>query len=66
VDPTLFVTGEYHVDIETAGSLTRGQTMADRRDWLPYGHRERANASICIGVDGGRFLRLFVERLTGA
>jgi len=66
VDPTLFVTGEYHVDIETAGSLTRGQTMADRRDWLPYGHRERPNASICIGVDGGRFLRLFVERLTAA
>ena len=66
VDPTLFVTGEYHVDIETAGSLTRGQTIADRRDWLPYGHRERPNASICIGVDGGRFLRLFVERLTAA
>jgi inosine-uridine nucleoside N-ribohydrolase len=65
VNPTLFVMRKYHVEVETAGSITRGQTVADRRDWLPNGHRERSNASICVGVDGGRFLELFVERLTG-
>jgi inosine-uridine nucleoside N-ribohydrolase len=66
VDPTLFRLGEYHVDIETASSLARGETIADRRDWIPHGGREPPNASICTGVDGERFLNLFMERLTRA
>ncbi len=63
VDPTLFVTREYHVDIETTGALTRGQTIADKREWLPRGQREPTNASICTSVDGERFLELFLQRL---
>jgi purine nucleosidase len=66
IDPTLFRLGAYHVDIETTSSLARGQTVADRRDWIPHGHREPPNASICTGVDGERFLNLFMDRLTRA
>lgn len=66
VDPTIFRLGQYHVDIETASSLARGETIADRRDWIPHGGREPPNASICTGVDGERFLNLFMERLTRA
>jgi inosine-uridine nucleoside N-ribohydrolase len=64
IDPSLFSLGEYHVDIETISDLCRGQTIADRRDWLPRRSRERANASVCISVEGRRFLDLFLERLT--
>ena len=64
VDPGLFSLGDYHVDIETVSNLSRGQTIADRRDWLPRGNRERPNVSICVGVEGERFLQLFLERLT--
>ena len=63
VDPTLFVTREYHVDVETTGALARGQTIADKREWLPRGHREPTNASICTSVDGEGFLELFLQRL---
>jgi purine nucleosidase len=66
VDPTLFTTGEYHVDIETTSRLTRGQTIADRRVWLSHGHKEQPNATICTGVEGERFLKLFLERLIGS
>lgn len=63
-DPTLFTTKEYHVDIETASSLTRGQTVADRRDWLPESYKQKPNARICTSVDAERFLRMFIRRLT--
>jgi inosine-uridine nucleoside N-ribohydrolase len=63
VDPSLFTTGEYSVRVETTGVLTRGQTIADRRGWLPEGHKMPPNASVCTAIDGKRFLDLFLERL---
>jgi inosine-uridine nucleoside N-ribohydrolase len=63
-DPTLASTKKYHVDVETTSNLTRGQTIADRRDWLPESYKKPPNASICTSVDGERFLKMFFERIT--
>lgn len=65
VDPSLFSVRDYHVDIEMVSNLTRGQTIADRRDWLPESYRKPPNASVCVGVDGERFLSMFLDRITG-
>lgn len=65
VDPGLFTTKKYHVDIETVSDLTRGQTVLDRRDWLPQSQRQPPNASVCTSIDGERFLKLFMQRVSG-
>jgi purine nucleosidase len=62
-DPTLVTTREYHVDVETVSSLTRGQTVADRRGGLPESSMQRPNAKICTNINGGRFLKLFMDRV---
>jgi purine nucleosidase len=62
-DPTLVTTAKYHVDVETMSSLTRGQTVADRRHWLPESQRQSPNAQVCISIDGERFLRMFMDRV---
>lgn len=62
-DPTLVTTREYHVDVETVSSLTRGQTVADRRGGLPESSMQRPNAKICTTVNGERFLKLFMDRV---
>jgi purine nucleosidase len=49
------------IDIELAGTLTRGQTVADRR----RSAAGRENADVCLGVDGGRFNERFVAALKG-
>ncbi len=62
-DPSLVTTRKYHVQVETTGQLTRGQTIADRRDWLPESYRGQPNANVCTSVDGKRFLEMFMERV---
>ena len=62
-DPTLVTTREYHVDVETLSSLTRGQTVADRRERLPESSKQRPNAKICTNINGGHFLKLFMDRV---
>lgn len=59
IDPTLITTECYRVDVETRGELTRGETVADRRDW----EKPERCAEVALGVDSDRFLRLFVSRL---
>jgi inosine-uridine nucleoside N-ribohydrolase len=63
-DPSLVTTKRYHVDVETVSDLTRGQTVADRRDWLPDSYKHPPNVNVCTGIDGKRFLRMFMERIT--
>ena len=61
VDPTLLGVREYPVDVETEGTIARGQTIADRRPWaevVSFGGR----ANVAASVDGRRFLELFEER----
>ena len=49
------------VDIELAGTLTRGQTVADRRRTA----QGRENVDVCLDVDVGRFSERFVAALKG-
>ena len=63
IDPSLFKTQKYHVDIETVSPLSRGQTIIDRREWLPHESKQPPNANVCISVDGPRLLNLFMERI---
>jgi purine nucleosidase len=60
-DPTLATTERMCVDMELAGALTRGQMVADRR----RNPREERNVDVCVAVDAERFLRRFVEALSG-
>ncbi len=63
VDPTVVVTQEGYVQIETAGSITSGMTVCDLRPnpVIP----QPPNARICTEVDASRFLRLFLDRIKG-
>lgn len=62
VDPSLVTTREYHVDVETSGRLTRGETIADRRTELQK-PESPLNANVCVSIEGERFLMLFMERV---
>ncbi len=77
IDPTLVTLENMHVDVETRGEFTRGETVANRRgsdenNVLHGDHYEiegvvnlKSNARVCVASDGDRFVRLFVERITG-
>jgi len=60
-DPSLARKERMCVDIELAGTLTRGQTVADRRETA----RGRENADVCLEVDAEEFGRRFVEVFVG-
>jgi purine nucleosidase len=75
IDSTLVEAPEMHVDVETRGEFTRGETVANRRGVIERNvlHGDRyviegldqvsPNAKVCVEVDAGRFLRLFVSRI---
>jgi len=77
IDSTLVESTDMHVDIETRGQFTRGETVANRqgyaeRNVLHGDHYEiegvdrvSPNAKVCVKVDADRFLRLFVSRIQG-
>jgi inosine-uridine nucleoside N-ribohydrolase len=66
-----------HVDVETRGDFTRGETVANRRNAVERNvlHGDRyivegldkvePNAKVCVAVDADRFLQLFVSRIRG-
>lgn len=58
LDPTLVTAEPLALDVEVAGELTMGMTVADRR---PRPGRGTAGAVVptCLSVDVGRFLDLF-------
>ena len=55
-DRSLVKTERMCVDIELAGTLTRGMAVADRRRTAAA----RQNADVCLEVDVERFIALFV------
>jgi purine nucleosidase len=59
LDPTLVRTEAVAVDVELAGTLTAGETVADwRRVW------DRApNLDVAVDVDAQRFLDRWVDRV---
>jgi len=77
IDPTLVTLKDMHVDVETRGEFTRGETVANRMGYdennvLHGDHYEidgliplKSNARVCLGSDADRFLRLFISRLKG-
>ena len=62
VDPGLVEAERFRVEVETAGELTRGMTIVDRRRGRGAPEGER-NAEVCVSVDAKRFLGLFMERV---
>jgi len=77
LDPTLGTLKEMHVDVETKGEFTRGETVANRmgsdeNNVLHGDHYEiegvielKPNARVCLASDADRFLQLFVSRIRG-
>jgi purine nucleosidase len=77
LDPTLGTLKEMHVDVETRGEFTRGETVANRmgsdeKNVLHGDHYEiegviplKPNARVCLASDAQRFLRLFISRVQG-
>jgi len=77
LDPTLGTLKEIHVDVETKGEFTRGETVANRmgsneNNVLHGDHYEiegvielKPNARVCLASDAERFLQLFVDRVKG-
>src|SRR5215469_246810 len=77
IDATLVRTQSMHVDVETRGEFTRGETVGNRRGYIERNvlHGDRyviegadkvaPNAKVCVDVDADRFLRLFVDRIRG-
>jgi purine nucleosidase len=77
IDATLVKAPEMHVEVETRGEFTRGETVANRRGMVELNvlHGDRyviegvdkvkPNAKVCTEVDADRFLQLFVSRIRG-
>ena len=77
IDATLVKAPPMHVDVETRGEFTRGETVANRRGAVERNvlHGDRyiiegvdkvePNAKVCVDVEADRFLRLFVSRIRG-
>jgi inosine-uridine nucleoside N-ribohydrolase len=77
LDPTLGTLKEMHVDVETRGEFTRGETVANRmgsneNNVLRGDHYEiegvvklTPNARVCTASDADRFLNMFISRIRG-
>lgn len=59
IDPSLGTTRAATVDVELAGTLTRGQTVAD---WRGMWGRE-PNADIVVDTDPAEFFRMVIDRV---
>lgn len=59
LQPDLFTMQETYVDVELAGSLTAGCTVADLKGYLKH----EPNATVTTGVDSERFCAWFMERM---
>jgi inosine-uridine nucleoside N-ribohydrolase len=77
IDPSLVTLKDMHVDVETRGEFTRGETVANRmgsdeNNVLHGDHYEiegvielKPNARVCLASDADRFLKLFISRIKG-
>jgi purine nucleosidase len=77
IDATLVKSPEMHVDVETRGDFTRGETVANRRGAVERNvlHGDHyvieavdkiaPNTKVCVDVDANRFLQLLVSRIKG-
>jgi len=81
IDAELVTAPAMHVDVETRGEFTRGETVANRRNEIERNVLRHIadgdryviegldtvvpNAKVCIDVKADKFLELFVSRLQG-
>lgn len=77
IDPTLVTLKDMHVDVETKGEFTRGETVANRmgsdeNNVLHGDHYEiegvielKPNARVCLASDAAKFLEMFISRIKG-
>jgi inosine-uridine nucleoside N-ribohydrolase len=77
IDPTIITTKPMHVDVETRGEFTRGETVANRRNYFEKNvlHGDhyvieglepvQPNAKVCVSSDADKFLKMFVSRIKG-
>jgi purine nucleosidase len=77
IDPALVKWKEMHVDVETKGEFTRGETVANRmggneKNVLHGDHYEiegydplQPNARVVLSSDAERFLAMFISRISG-
>lgn len=63
IDDELISFEKFRVDVELCGLYTRGQTIVDRRDWLPDFLREKPNINVAVDIDGEKFLKLMWDRV---
>ena len=63
IDPTMFTTEKYKVDVECTGELTRGMTVVERRLYRIV--KDEANVVVVVKVDADGFLGLIKERISG-
>ncbi|MFP4050050.1 MAG: nucleoside hydrolase [Desulfovermiculus sp.] len=60
IDPGLIKTQPMHVAVETAGGITRGMTLADRRPILDK-WKKKPNVQVCTRVNSELSLNRFLE-----
>ena len=77
INPSLVTLKDMHVDVETKGEFTRGETVANRmgsdeNNVLHGDHYEiegvielKANARVCVASNAEQFLQLFIGRIKG-
>ncbi len=77
VDSTLVTAPAMHVEVETRGAFTRGETVANRQGYIERNvlrgdryviegvDKVEPNAKVCTEVDANRFLDMFVSRIRG-
>ena len=77
IDPTVVTLKDMHVDVETKGEFTRGETVANRmgsdeKNVLHGDHYEiegvielKPNARVCLASSAEKFLQLFISRIKG-
>ena len=62
LDPSLVDFEALHVDVEDQGRITRGASVADRRD-VPPAEKAPPNCRVAMTVHAARFLELFLARV---
>ena len=60
LDPSLFTTEKLYVTVETEGAITRGQTVADRREFSPF----EPQMDVCVDVDNDALFDLYLSIIT--
>ncbi len=62
IDRSLVSSRPLHVEVETGDGPAQGMTIADRRP-IKEEWKKPPNLQVCMEVDAGRFMALFLERI---